>query len=55
MIGLHDWSDKIESYGLFRKDKTGGCKTRFTLCFREQLECMELCLGTDNKSVGSHG
>ena len=42
----------MERYRLFRKDRKGRQEGGVVLYVREQLECMELCLGMDAEPSG---
>ncbi|KAK4806252.1 hypothetical protein QYF61_013396 [Mycteria americana] len=48
-----DWSVAMEGYRLFRKDSMGRQGGGVALYVREQLECMELCLGMDDEPTES--
>ncbi|KAK4830111.1 LOW QUALITY PROTEIN: hypothetical protein QYF61_008538 [Mycteria americana] len=45
--GSHDWSVAMEGYRLFKKDRLG--RPAVALYLRGQLECLELCLGMDER------
>jgi len=45
----HDWNTVIDGYTLFRKDRPTRQGGRVVLHMREQLECIELCLGADEE------
>ncbi|GAB0178720.1 hypothetical protein GRJ2_000337300 [Grus japonensis] len=51
--GSHDWSVGMEGTRLFRKDRQGRRGGGVTLCVNEQLECMDLHLGTDEELTKS--
>ncbi|PKU27961.1 hypothetical protein llap_21735 [Limosa lapponica baueri] len=51
--GSYDWSVGMERYRLFRKDKQGRRGGDVTLYVKDQLECMELCLGMDEEPTES--
>jgi len=44
---LHDWHAVMDGYRLFRKDRPTRRGGGVALYVREQLECIELCLGAD--------
>jgi len=50
---LHDWHAVMDGYRLFRKDRTTIRGSGVALFEREQLECIELCLGADEEGVES--
>jgi len=43
--GLHDWHAVMDGYRLFRKDRPKRRGGGAALYVREQLGCIELCLG----------
>ena len=45
----HDWNAVIHGYRLFRKDRPTRQGGGVALYVREQLECIELCLGVDEE------
>ena len=45
----HDWNAAMGGYTLFRKDRPTWRGDGVALYVREQLECIELCLGTDEE------
>jgi len=45
----HDWHAVIDGYTLFRKDRPTRRDGGVALYVREQLECIELCLGRDEE------
>jgi len=45
----HDWNAVMDGYTLFRKDGPTRRGGRVGLYVREQLECIELCLGADEE------
>ncbi|XP_050769715.1 macrophage immunometabolism regulator-like [Gymnogyps californianus] len=47
----HDWSVAMEGYSIFRKDRPGRRGGGVALYVRDQLECMELCLGMDEETA----
>ena len=47
----HDWNAVIDGYTLFRKDRSTRPGGGVALYVREQLECIELCLGADEKQT----
>ena len=47
----HDWSGAVDGYSLLRKDKPGWQGAGVARYVREQYECTELCLGTDDEPV----
>jgi len=49
----HDWNDVTDSYVLFRKERPARRGGGVGLYMREQLECIELCLGADEERVES--
>ncbi|GAB0202653.1 hypothetical protein GRJ2_002730900 [Grus japonensis] len=49
----HDWNAVMEGYVLFRKDRPARRGGGVALYVREQLECIELCLGVDEERVKS--
>jgi len=49
--GSYDKSAEMEGYRLFRKDRQGRQGGGITLYVSDQLECMELCLGMDEKTI----
>ncbi|TRZ09133.1 hypothetical protein HGM15179_017974 [Zosterops borbonicus] len=49
----HDWNVDMKGYTLFRRDRSGRCSGEVALSARLHLECMELCLGVDDKQVES--
>jgi len=49
----HDWSIGMGGYRLLRKDRQGTRGGRVTLYVKDQLECMELCLGFDEEPTES--
>ncbi|GAB0204229.1 cAMP-dependent protein kinase inhibitor alpha [Grus japonensis] len=51
--GSYDWSVGMEGYRLFRKDRQGRKGGGVTLYINDQLECMELHLGMDEKLTKS--
>jgi len=42
---LHDWNAVMDGYRLFRKGRSTSQGGGVALYVREQLECIELCLG----------
>ena len=51
--GSHDWSVAMEGCRFSRKGRMGRRGGEAVLHGREQLECMELCLGTDEEPTES--
>ena len=49
----HNWSAAMDGYKLFRKDRLGRQGGETVLYMRQQLGCMELCLGMDDVPVRS--
>jgi len=49
----HDWHAVMDGYRLFRKDRPTTRGGGVALYVREQLECIELCLGADEERVES--
>jgi len=49
----HDWHAVMDGYRLFRKDRPTRRGGGVALYVREQQECIELCLGADEKRVES--
>jgi len=49
----HDWNAVIDGYTLFRKDRPTRRGGGVALYVREQLECIQLCLGVDEEQVES--
>jgi len=49
----HDWHAVMNGYTLFRKDRSTRLDGGVSLCVREQLECIELCLGVGEDGVES--
>ncbi|GAB0206526.1 hypothetical protein GRJ2_003118200 [Grus japonensis] len=49
----HDWNAVMDGYVLFRKDRPARRGGGVALYVREQLECIELCLGMDEERVES--
>jgi len=49
----HDWHAVLDGYKLFRKDRPTGRGRGVALYVREQLKCIELCLGADKERVES--
>jgi len=47
----HDWHAVMDGYRLFRKDRLPRRGGGVALNVREQLECIELCLGADEEGV----
>lgn len=47
----HNWSAAVNK--LFRKDRLGRQGGRTVFYMRQQLKCMQLCLGMDDVSVRS--
>jgi len=47
----HDWNAAIDGYVLFRKDRPAKRGGGVVLYVREQLECIELCLGVHEERV----
>jgi len=47
----HDWHAVTDGYTLFRKDRPTRRGGEVALYVREQLECIELCLGADEQGV----
>jgi len=45
----HDWNAVMDGYRLFRKDGPTRRGGGVALYMREQLECIELCLGADEE------
>jgi len=45
----HDWNAVMDGYRLFRKDRPTRRGGGVALYVREQLECIELCLGPDKE------
>jgi len=45
----HDWNAVTNGYILFRKDRPTRQGGEVNLYVREQLECIELCLGVDEE------
>jgi len=52
--GSYDCSIGIEEHRLFRKDRQGRRGGGVTLCVSDELECMELHLGTDEEPTESY-
>jgi len=50
---LHDWHAVMDGYRHFRKDRPKRRGGGVALYVKEQLECIELCLGTDEEGVES--
>lgn len=50
---LCDWNIVMKGYMLLRKDRPGKHNGGVVLYGRQQLECIELCLGVDDESVQS--
>ena len=50
---LHDWSVAMEGHRLFRKDRPGRQGGGVVLHVRQQLECLELCLGMGEQPAES--
>jgi len=50
---LHDWNAVMYGYRFFRKDRQTRQGGGAPLYVREQLECIELCLGADEERVKS--
>jgi len=50
---LPDWHAVVDGYGLFREDRPTRRGGGVALYVREKLECIELCLGTDEEGVES--
>jgi len=50
---LHDWHAVMGGYRLFRKDRPTRRGGGVALYVKEQLECIELCLGADEERVES--
>jgi len=50
---LHDWNAVIDGYIIFKKDRSTKRVGGVALDVREQLECIELCLGADEEQVES--
>ena len=51
--GSHDWSAGMEGCRFFREDRQGRYRGGIALYVSKQLECMELCLGMDEKLTES--
>jgi len=49
----HDWHAVMDGYRLFRKDRPTRRGGGVALYVKEQLECIELCLGADEERVES--
>jgi len=49
----HDWNAVMYGYRLFRKDRPTRRGGGVALYVRQQLECIELCLGADEEQVES--
>jgi len=49
----HDWNAVMDGYILLRKDRSTRRGGGVALYVREQLECIELCLGVDEERVES--
>jgi len=49
----YDWSIGMGGYRLFRKDRQERREGGVTLCVKDRLECMELCLGLDEEPTES--
>ena len=49
----HDWNAVMDGYRLFRKDRRTRWGGGVALYVREQLECIQLCLGADEERVES--
>ena len=45
--GSHDWSDGMDGYELFRRDRLGGRGSGVALYVREFFDCLELNNGDD--------
>jgi len=48
-----DWSAVVDGYTLFRKDRPARRGGEVALYLKEQLECIELCLGVDEARLES--
>ncbi|KAM9653655.1 uncharacterized protein ACIBXB_010484 [Morphnus guianensis] len=51
--GSYDWSVGVEGHRVFRKDRQGRGGGAGALYVKDQLECMELCLGLDEEPTES--
>ena len=49
----HDWDAVMDDYTLIRNDRTKRQGEGVALYVREQLVCIELCLGADEDAVES--
>ena len=49
----HDWNAVTDGYVLFRNDRPARRGGGAALYGREQLECVELCIGVDEERVES--
>lgn len=51
--GSCDWSAAMQAYNIFRKNREGRWGGRSDLNVREQLKCVQLCLGMKDQLAGS--
>lgn len=50
---MHDWNSVMDGYLFFRKDRSARQGSGVALYLREQLECIEFCLGMNDEQMES--